>query len=246
MRTRIVRLLIDPRPPIWASTAVWLLLAVGGLLAVHGHEASGTQGHNIPIYVNGDTIAIGLANIDTYQEYWVTSLLVSYRLRHWGQWREVRAVATVSQVFDAQHKPVAVGTLQQQMQRDARATEVLINDDASFGPFHKVPVDLGPLLTESLSRGSAPVRQITLLGALLKSMQVVLIAIIAACPIVALIRVGHLLRCTRVVRRLTKGLCPSCSYELDADDIPCPECGRDYREMRRVALQRLEPRRHPA
>lgn len=44
----------------------------------------------------------------------------------------------------------------------------------------------------------------------------------------------------RIIRRLRNGICPWCAYELNPGDVPCPECGRDYREARRAALEALD------
>lgn len=245
---RLHTLITDPAPPPLARTAPWFLLALAALAFLHARDIHGSMGRTINIYIADGRILDQLPaptsdGAPTWDEYWSGSLNVEYDLPLLATHRTVTARLRLTPGWTPDHDPLPPPTTRQMIDMDRKVRDWLGETYTSFGPFNHVPVNLGPLVAESIANDGAPVHATTPRGYLLKAAELLALAILIACPVVVAVRLAGRARCQRMLNRWSRARCPTCNYDISPDPTAtCPECGTNPLAARQHALESLNRR----
>lgn len=222
----------DPSPPMWARGPVLLVVGLMLTLAANAPKDVSVTWQRMNYHyltpdghvVRSEPLEVVPDGWSLYQQFWTN---VNYQRR--DAWSTIRTGAS------GMMSSLPAAEIDHDQVRSLRADTIRQVED--------VPAFVRTRAARMVDDRQLESRFLTPFGGLILAAGLMGPALMMAGLILSAGRIGTRSWCVVMVRRLSQGLCPRCRYELAPEDIPCPECGRDYREGRRFALDRLDRRR---
>lgn len=222
---------------MWASSAVWLILALSlliGLPRLHMNR-NVARLMTISIYAVADEIVVQRADLPppANADAEVTSA-VSASYISWYGIREGHLAlydpGTLGQpgVYPQRLRSPLIDRL-----RD-HPIEFIRSLNFDRGPVPKQGI---PIVARAFAQDS-PARAISPLGLVTIPLMILGGAMIPFSIVVVILRIRERRRCQYAINRWLAGLCPVCKYPRDSDAI-CSECGRDMGEQAGLACDRM-------
>lgn len=220
--------IFDPSPPGWAraGTLFWLALVVVFATSCQYNGPPQSSRIRTSIVQSRDGLTHSRAEETNEDHRVIANARISIHHQHQTTRWQIRADYTLN---PPPANPVPAE------QRDVIAAAIELDDT--------VPRHIRVAAARMVRNNTPVTHTISQAGVPILAARFLAIAVVFIAPIFGIGRMIVAARCWRMVRRLSNGLCPTCAYELAPGDIPCPECGGDYRDTRQFALNRLDRRR---